>query len=92
MFHIREVIVTPAQEEHIWGKHRVTKEEAEEVCFSEPLVIRGRDGSYAVYGQTDAGRYLIVYLYPKGQGVYSLATVREMETRERQRYQSHRKG
>jgi len=91
MFSIRRVIVTPAQEEHIGSKHRVTSEEVEEVCFSQPLVIRGRDGSYAVYGQTNAGRYLIVFLYPKGQGVFSLATAREMESRERQRYQSHRK-
>ena len=45
MFRIRNVIVTPAQEEHIWNGHRVTPEEVEEVCFSEPLVIRGRDGS-----------------------------------------------
>ncbi len=92
MFFIRDVIVTPAQEEHIWSKHRVTTEEVEEICFSQPLVIRGRDGSYAVYGQTDAGRYLIVFLYPKEQGVFSLATAREMETRERRRYQGHRKG
>jgi len=89
MFFIREMVVTAAQEEHLWNKHRVTTEEAEEVCFSRPLVIRGRDGSYAVYGQTDAGRYLIVFLYPRGRGVFSLATAREMETRERRRYQNH---
>ena len=66
MFYIREVVVSPAQEEHIWTKHQVTPEEAEEVCFSEPLVLRGRDRSYAVYGQTEAGRYLVVFLYPRG--------------------------
>ena len=90
MYFVREVIVSPEQEEHIWSKHRVTKEEAEEVCFSEPLIIRGRDGSYAIYGHTDAGRYLVVFLYPRGRGVFSLATARDMESAERQRYRRRR--
>ena len=60
---IRELIVSPAQEEHIWSEHRVTADEVEEVCFSDPMVRRGRDGSYAVYGQSGGGRYLIVFLY-----------------------------
>ena len=91
MFYIREVVVSPAREEHIWTKHQVTPEEAEEVCFSEPLVLRGRDRSYAVYGQTEAGRYLVVFLYPRGQGVFSLATARDMTEAERRRYHGSRR-
>ena len=87
MFHIREVIISPEQEEHIWVKHKVTPEEVEEVCFSDPLAIRGRDRSYAICGRTEAGRYLIVFLYPKGQGVFSLASARGMNEAERQPYQ-----
>lgn len=34
MFRIGEVIVSPGQERHIWTKHHVTPEEAEEVCYS----------------------------------------------------------
>lgn len=90
MFRIREVIVSARQEEHIWVEHRVTPEEAEEVCFSEPWVLRGRDDSYAVYGQTDAGRYLVVFLYPRGEGVFSLATARDMTQTERRRYRAYR--
>jgi uncharacterized protein len=91
MFYIREVIVTPAQEEHVWTKHRVTPEEVEEVCFSEkPLALRGRDRSYAVYGLTEAGRYLVAILYPRGRGVFSLATARDMTQGERRRYRRHR--
>jgi uncharacterized protein len=86
VFYIKEIVITPLQEEHIWTKHGVTPEEVEEVCFSEPLVLRGRDESYAVFGQTEAGRYLAVFLYPKGSGVYSLATARDMTDRERRRY------
>lgn len=92
MVRIREVMVTPQQEEHTWTKHRVTPEEVEEVCFSRPLVIRGRDGSQAVYGQTEAGRYVIVFLYPRGQGVYSLATARDMQEAERRRYERSTRG
>lgn len=87
MVRIREVIVSAQQEEHIWTGHRVTPEEAEEVCFGDPLAIRGRDGSYAIYGQAEAGRYLIVVLFPRGRGVFSLATARDMTDAERRRYQ-----
>lgn len=87
MFHIREVTVSPKQEEHIWKKHHVTLEEVEEACFSEPYVIRGRDRSYAVYGRTEAGRYLVVFLYPRSQGIFSLATARDMNETEKHRYQ-----
>jgi len=87
MIRIREIHVSAFVEAHIWTKHHVTPEEVEEACFSDPLVIRGRDKSYAVYGQTDAGRYLLVFLYPQGQGVFRLASARDMEARERRRYQ-----
>ncbi len=90
MFRVREVILSPQQEEHIWTEHRVTPEEAEEVCFSDPWVLRGRDRSFAVYGRTEAGRYLVVFLYPRGRGVYSLATARDMDEAEQRRYRSVR--
>jgi uncharacterized DUF497 family protein len=84
---IRKVLISPRQEEHIWSKHQVTPEEVDKVCFSTRLALRGRDTSYALYGQTEAGRYLVVFLYPRGQGVYSLATARDMNRTERRRYQ-----
>lgn len=90
MFRIRGVIVSPEQEEHIWVEHGVTPQEVEEICFSEPLVLRGRERSYAVYGQTDAGRYLVAFLYPRGEGLFSLATARDVTQAERRRYQQHR--
>lgn len=91
MFLIREVVTSRRAEEHIWIKHHVTPEEAEEGCLSGPWVIRGRDDSFAVYGQTEAGRYLVVFLYPKSEGVFSLATARDMTQTERRRFQSHRR-
>ena len=91
MFLIEEVLTSHRAEDHIWTKHHVTPEEAEQVCLSDPWVIRGRDDSVAVYGQTDAGRYLVVFLYPRSEGVFSLATARGMTRTERRRFQSHRR-
>ena len=90
MVRIRELIVSSQQEEHIWVKHHVTPDEVEEVCQAPRLVLRGRDGSYAIYGQTDAGRYLVAFLYPRGQDVFALATAREMTQTERRRIQGRR--
>lgn len=87
---IREVAVSPETEEHIWTKHHVTLEEVEEVCLARPWILRNREGGYAVYGQTAAGRYLVAFLYPRGRGVYSMATARPMDDAERRRYQESR--
>ncbi|MCL4508025.1 MAG: BrnT family toxin [Chloroflexi bacterium] len=85
---ISGVIVSAETETHIWTKHHVTLEEVEEAYAGDPLVLRGREDSYVVYGRTDAGRYLIIFLYPRGQGVFALATARDMEDRERRRYRA----
>jgi uncharacterized protein len=88
MFYIRELIVSPEQEEHIWTRHRVTPEEVEDLCVGHELALKGRDGSYALYGQTDAGRYLVVIIYPRGRGIFALATARDMNEVERRRIQT----
>lgn len=86
---ISELVVSDEAEEHIWTKHHVTLDEVEEAS-ADALVLRGRDGSYAVYGRTDAGRYLMIVLYRRGRGAYALATARDMVDRERRRYQEAR--
>ena len=73
------------QEEHIWVKHQVTADEVDDVCESARLVLRGRDGSFAIYGQTAAGRYLVLFMYPRGSDVFSLATARDLTESERRR-------
>jgi uncharacterized DUF497 family protein len=91
MVYVRDVVISPEQAEHIWSKHQVAMEEVEELCFANPWSLRGRDGSYAWYGQTEAGRYLAVMVYPRGQGVYPLATARDMTEQERRRYRQVRR-
>jgi hypothetical protein len=87
---IREIRVAASQEEHIWVKHQVTPEEVDEVCFGNPWVLGGRDGSYAVYGRTGAGRLLVAFIYPRGGGLFALATARDMNLTERRRYLQQR--
>ena len=79
------------QEDHIWWKHRVTAIEVEEICFSDHLALRGRRGSYAVHGETEAGRMLVVYLYEREPGVFAMATARDMTETERRRYRRLRR-
>jgi uncharacterized DUF497 family protein len=85
VFRIRELVISERQEEHIWVKHQVSIEEVDQACESAHLVLRGRDGSYAIYGQTAAGRYLVLFIYPRGDDVYSLATARDLTDSERRR-------
>jgi uncharacterized protein len=45
--------------EHI-ARHAITPEEVEEVFASAPAFKRGRGGVSEAWGQTEAGRYLLV--------------------------------
>ena len=91
---IRELIWPHDQVEHI-AAHGVRVSEVEEICFGNPLVLRGRtEGANPVYyvlGQTDAGRYLfcIVIQFPHGKG-YPV-TARPMTENEQKRFNRSRK-
>lgn len=54
-------------------KHRVATDEVEEILFGEPLIrfwqkgqVAGED-LYLAYGQTDAGRYMVVFFIRRQQ-------------------------
>jgi len=69
----------------------VTPGEVEDVCFGHPWILRGQNGGYGAYARTVAGQYLVVFLYPRASGIYSMATAREMTLAERRRYErAHR--
>ena len=73
--------------EKIEGKHGVTYEEAEEACLSSQRhVRRGREGLYKVFSRTEAGRYLLVVLAPRGNAVFAIVTARGMTGREARLY------
>ncbi len=76
-----------------WERHRVTPEEAEDVFFHEPLVVRGDVGHsksekrhYAL-GQTSAGRMLFV-AFTIRRRLIRVISAREMNRNERQIYGS----
>ena len=74
-------------------KHRVSQDEVEEVFFNDPqyrFVEKGyRQGEnvYAALGQTDAGRYLIVFFIHKSGNIALILSARDMDRRERRRYE-----
>jgi len=73
-------------------KHNVTTDEVEEVFRNRPhyrLIeagnIEGED-LYAALGQTESGRYLIVYFLHKETGETLVVGARDMSKKERRRY------
>lgn len=86
---IYDLIVDPGREEHI-ARHFVTVEEVEDVVFGVPFVRRARQGYFRLLGQTEAGRYLAVFIAPRGRGVYGLVTARDATVAERRQYQARR--
>lgn len=71
-----------ANREHI-DRHGVTPREVEEVCFSRPLLMKSRAGTRLAYGQTLAGRYLLVVLRLMDGGAARCITARTMSDKER---------
>jgi uncharacterized DUF497 family protein len=74
-------------------KHHVTPDEVEEIFFTgayyrflERGHRRGED-VYAAMGQTEAGRYLIVFFIHKPGNVALILSARDMDRRERRRYE-----
>jgi uncharacterized protein len=74
------------------AKHNVTTQEAEEILLSNPHIRRAAKGHikgehvYAAYGQTESGRYLIVFFIYKGQGAALPISGHDMTTREQGYY------
>jgi len=55
--------------EKIESRHNIRYEEIEEVCTAEIHHVRkGKEGLYKIFGQTAAGRYVLVVLAHKGGG------------------------
>ncbi len=85
---IYELVIEPGREEHI-ARHQVSIAEVEEVIFGVPFIRKTRQGRYIIIGQTEAGRYLAVFVAPRGRGVYGLVTARDADDAERSAYRRH---
>ncbi len=89
---ISRIIWLPEVEDKLWAKHNVLVEEVEEVLFDDPRVRfvekghREDEDMYAAYGQTAAGRWLIVFFILKGGNVALPISARDMDRKERRAY------
>ncbi len=87
---IYELVIEPERVDHI-ARHYVNVEEVEEVIFGAPFIRKARQGRYHIIGQTEAGRYLAVFVAPRGNGIYGLVTARDADDAERRAYLRYRK-
>lgn len=89
---VNEVIWLSEIEDKLWEKHRFSPVEAEEVLFGKPhirFVERGHqqdEDLYAAYGQTESGRYVIVFYVLKHGRRALVISARDMDSKERQVY------
>jgi uncharacterized DUF497 family protein len=83
-----------ANVEKNWERHQVTQEDAEDVFFNEPLVVRGdirhsrQEKRYYALGQTSRGRYLFV-AFTIRRKLIRVISVRDMNRREQECYGNH---
>ncbi|MDI6752731.1 MAG: BrnT family toxin [bacterium] len=74
-------------------KHKVTTDEVEEVLFSKPHIRQAEKGRiegedlYVAYGQTEAGRYLVIFFVRKHQTTALPISARDMTQSERRYYE-----
>ena len=96
MMRLYEVIWKEDFVDKIERKHRVTPKEVEHVLFSRPHMCRAEKGHvqgedvYVAYGQTAAGRYLVVFFILKYQMAALPISARDMTQAERRYYAQQR--
>ena len=84
--------------EKLADKHDVFTEEVEEILFSSPhvrMAEKGRikgENMYAAYGQTEAGRYLVVFFIRKRRYAALPISARDMTPAERRYYNAQKKA
>ena len=89
---IYEVIWRNKFIEKLTDKHNVSTDEVEEVLFGSPFIRFWEKGEtagedlYLAYGQTEAGRYLVVFFIRKPQKMALPISARDMTNSERKYY------
>jgi uncharacterized DUF497 family protein len=79
-----------------WERHRVTPEEAEDIFFRDPLVVRGdtkhssREKRSRALGCTSGGRLLFV-AFTIRRKLVRVISARDMNRREVEEYRRHEK-
>jgi hypothetical protein len=90
--YIDDFIWLPDIIEKLYVKHHVTQDEVEEIFFNHPkyrfieLGHKSGEDIYSASGQTNAGRYLVVFFISKNN-LALIISARDMDSRERGRYE-----
>jgi uncharacterized DUF497 family protein len=80
-----------------WERHKVTPEEAEDVFFHDPLLMRGdrshslEEKRYRALGQTSRGRLLFI-AFTVRRKLVRVISARDMNRREAEGYRWHEKN
>ncbi len=89
---IVDVIWFPHVVDKLAWKHHVSPEEVTAILFDHPLYRKVQKGHvpgedlYAALGQTDAGRYLIIFFIYKPTREALILSARDMDAKERRQY------
>ena len=86
---LNKLIIRKFIEEKIWEKHRVKRQEVEEVLtYRRAIRLRHRKNPVRVIvvGATQARRLLKIILQFHGRGRYFLVTAMELNPKERKQY------
>jgi len=91
--YIDDFIWLPSILDKVEVKHQVLQDEVEEVFFDKPryrfveLGHKKGEDVYSASGQTDGGRYLIVFFIHKSSNTALILSARDMVRKERKRYE-----
>ncbi len=91
--YIDDFIWLPSILDKVEVKHQVSQDEAEEVFFNQPRYRFVESGNqkgedvYSASGQTEAGRYLIIFFIHKSSNTALILSARDMDKKERRRYE-----
>ena len=85
-----DLIIEPDRPDHI-ARHGVTVSEVREVVESVEHAWKVRRGVLCIVGQTEAGRYLSVFVGSRGGSLYGLITARDANDIERRALWRHRR-
>ena len=89
---VKRVILLPEIEDKLLRKHSVLAEEVEEVLFGNPRIYfvekghRKGENLYAAYGQTESGRYLVVFFILKRNAHALVMSARDRDEKEKRHY------
>lgn len=90
---IVDLIWLPGVIDKLDWKHNVKPEEVNEILFGSPIYRKTQKGHipgedlYAAMGQTESGRYLVVFFIYKSTHEALILSTRDMDKKERRQYE-----